>query len=293
MASCGVGVLQWNPLNTGEQDELFALASPAACGCRDKAIVSQRTDTHPRWQSEVREVDQSKLRSSRPTVPGLTGPCWAWRLSSALLGPRIRAVADPSQQPRLFDSGFLGSVYIGAVAGVAVLYFFPPELRLPGGESAPITYYDPVRLVALCLITGSASVSFLKALQARTLALLNEQKAQATEAAGKSQVDQLAQGLKGEAKAAVEAAVSEMELEASQRLAAASTQAVSETRTGDDNGAALAPKIAVAAELRRVHTELADKVAVAIEVDVEQRARVPRQAITAVAAPRDGEEEPP
>jgi hypothetical protein len=68
---------------------------------------------------------------------------------------------------------FWSSVFIGGVAAVAILYFFPPQevVEVPGGESGTMTVYSLSKLVALALIVGSAGSSFLLVMQNKTLAL--------------------------------------------------------------------------------------------------------------------------
>jgi hypothetical protein len=75
---------------------------------------------------------------------------------------------------RYFDLGFPANILVGAVAAVAILYFFPPSQQIvtenPGGEPTTTVEYDLTKLVALALIVGSAGSRFLAALQARTIA---------------------------------------------------------------------------------------------------------------------------
>lgn len=111
----------------------------------------------------------------------------------------------------LYDLGWLASVIVGAVAAVAILYFFPPVLNIEAnGQAATATLqYDLIKLVALSLITGSAGGSVLSALQARVLAKLNEQKAQSTRAVSETQLLQFGQVAKAETEAAVRSALEE------------------------------------------------------------------------------------
>lgn len=68
---------------------------------------------------------------------------------------------------------FWSSVFIGGVAAVAILYFFPPQevVEASGSEAGTITVYSLSKLVALALIVGSAGSSFLLVMQNKTLAL--------------------------------------------------------------------------------------------------------------------------
>ena len=103
---------------------------------------------------------------------------------------------------RYVDIGFPASIILGAVAAVAILYFFPPVVdRIRGGKT--VTEYDLVKLVALSVIVGSAGPAFLTASQSRVMSAINLQKAESAVEAGKAQVDQM----EASAKAAVEGAV--------------------------------------------------------------------------------------
>jgi len=79
-----------------------------------------------------------------------------------------------------FDLGFVSNVLLGAVASVAILYFFPPETQIitkgtDGGTSTSYTY-DLVKLVALSLIVGSAGPGFLSSIQSRLMGALDAQR---------------------------------------------------------------------------------------------------------------------
>jgi len=84
-------------------------------------------------------------------------------------------------------------VLLGAIAAVAILYFFPPEETIKettaGGVETTLQRYNLTKLVALALIVGSAGSSFLSAMQNRALALTNAQKAEAMTATGVQVVD--------------------------------------------------------------------------------------------------------
>jgi hypothetical protein len=81
---------------------------------------------------------------------------------------------------KTIDLGFLSNVLLGAVAAVAILYFFPPETQTittnDKGLSQVSYSYDLIKLVALSLIVGSAGPSFLSSIQGRLAGALNEQK---------------------------------------------------------------------------------------------------------------------
>jgi hypothetical protein len=115
---------------------------------------------------------------------------------------------------RFVDIGFPASLIIGAIAAVAILYFFPPVIEtVTSGEdgAAPETTreYDLVKLVALSLIVGSAGPAFLSTAQSRVMSALNAQRAGAAVETGKAQVDQVAESAKAAIPGAVQSAISE------------------------------------------------------------------------------------
>lgn len=109
-------------------------------------------------------------------------------------------------KPSYWDLGWVASVIIGAVTAVAILYFFPPELTITN-NGQPVVYFDVVQLVALSLISGSAGGSFLGAMQARTLARLNEQKAQKVKATAAEKVEQVGKAAEAGTENAVRSAL--------------------------------------------------------------------------------------
>jgi hypothetical protein len=115
---------------------------------------------------------------------------------------------------RLFDIGFPASLVLGAVAAVAILYFFPPttETVTPATETekaSTTVEYDLVKLVALALIVGSAGPRFLAAMQSRVLALLNAQKAETNRRTGKAEVERVAAAATAQAEVAVQKALAQ------------------------------------------------------------------------------------
>jgi hypothetical protein len=103
---------------------------------------------------------------------------------------------------RFVDIGFPASLILGAIAAVAILYFFPPvvEKIVAGENNAPpkTTHeYDVIKLVALSLIVGSAGPAFLATAQSRVLSAINAQRADTAVQTGKTQVDQVAESAKG------------------------------------------------------------------------------------------------
>ncbi|MFB2556772.1 hypothetical protein [Herbiconiux liangxiaofengii] len=86
---------------------------------------------------------------------------------------------------RHIDLGVFASVIVGAVAAVAALWVFPPDMKITvdaAGKSITSTTYDVIKLAGLSLIVGSAGGTFLAALQSRALLLVTTQKAKTTSA---------------------------------------------------------------------------------------------------------------
>lgn len=115
---------------------------------------------------------------------------------------------------RFVDIGFVASLILGAIAAVAILYFFPPVVQTvtAGTQGAPpkiTNEYDLVKLVGLSLIVGSAGPAFLSTAQSRVMSALNAQKADAAVEAGKTQIDQVAESAKAAVPGAVRKAVSQ------------------------------------------------------------------------------------
>jgi hypothetical protein len=113
---------------------------------------------------------------------------------------------------RYRDWGVWANIVIGAVAAVAALWVFPPEIETtvsesrpretrtegetgeptPGGGTSETTIeYDIIKVVGLSLIVGSAGSSFLSALQARALARVKEQEAEITRRVATDQIQTL------------------------------------------------------------------------------------------------------
>lgn len=101
----------------------------------------------------------------------------------------------PSRRGAFRDLGFWASVLIGAIAAVASLWVFPPEVHTTvtqGGRSTTTTTeYDLIKVVGLSLIVGSAGSSFLSALQARALAKVKAQEAEITRRVANEQISLL------------------------------------------------------------------------------------------------------
>ena len=84
---------------------------------------------------------------------------------------------------RYRDWGVWANIVIGAIAALAALWIFPPEIKTTvnaAGKSVTTTEYDVIKVVGLSLIVGSAGSSFLSAMQARALALVKDQEAKQT-----------------------------------------------------------------------------------------------------------------
>jgi hypothetical protein len=97
---------------------------------------------------------------------------------------------------RFVDIGFPASLILGAIAAVAILYFFPPVVETitagaNGAEPETTQEYDVVKLVALSLIVGSGGPAFLQTAQSRIIAAVNAQTAASKDEAGKTAVDQI------------------------------------------------------------------------------------------------------
>jgi hypothetical protein len=123
--------------------------------------------------------------------------------------------------PNYLDLGFFGSMFLGAVAAVAVSYFFTPETQVKvtqGGTEVIKTQWQIVKVLPLSLIVGSAGGAFLTAMQARVLARLKEQEAEATKKTAQAVIGQVATGTKQVATATATAAVEKLGATAEQTI---------------------------------------------------------------------------
>jgi hypothetical protein len=103
---------------------------------------------------------------------------------------------------------------LGAVAAVAISYFFTPEQQVKVGEGAAaivLTKWQIVKVIPLSLIVGSAGGAFLTAMQSRLLAQVNKQKAVAAEAAGQAGAAHMAVATKALARQAAELTAARVE----------------------------------------------------------------------------------
>ena len=78
---------------------------------------------------------------------------------------------DPKKAKECAGTIF-SSIFLGGIAAIAILYFFPPEETISTtvkGVTKVVKEYNLTKLVALALIVGSAGASFLLVLQKRAL----------------------------------------------------------------------------------------------------------------------------
>lgn len=125
-------------------------------------------------------------------------------IAAALL--ELRSAKDGKASGCGFGT-FMSSVFLGGVAAVAILYFFPPQENIPapGGAGGTVAVYNLTKLVALALIVGSAGTAFLLAMQARGLAALKAERTDATQATASEMI----KGLGDQASALAKAGVKE------------------------------------------------------------------------------------
>ena len=117
------------------------------------------------------------------------------------------------KESNLISIGFPSSLIVGAIAAVAVLYFFPPVVEkvvtsTQGAAPTIVSQYDLAKLVPLALIVGSAGPAFLATAQSRLMSALNAQKAGAAADTAKVQVDRIAASATAAVGSAVQSAVS-------------------------------------------------------------------------------------
>jgi hypothetical protein len=95
------------------------------------------------------------------------------------IGAGLLEIRRDSEKAKKSANTIISSVFLGGIAAIAILYFFPPEevvrSEMVNGVFKPIKEYDLTKLVALALIVGSAGASFLLVLQKRTLDLTDAQ----------------------------------------------------------------------------------------------------------------------
>jgi len=112
---------------------------------------------------------------------------WAIMLSLATLCGAIGGFAyellertRSAPQGQRSDKWWVANPFLGAVAAIAILYFFPPTTitvqQLESGVNSTTYEYDLVKLIALSIIVGSAGGSILTNMQARLVAGLSEER---------------------------------------------------------------------------------------------------------------------
>jgi hypothetical protein len=134
----------------------------------------------------------------------------------------------PAQKARYYDLGVFANVIVGAIAALAALWVFPPEVKTTitdAGKTVSTTEYDIIKVVGLSLIIGSAGSSFLSAMQARALALVKTQEARTTREVANAQLDQVA--------ASVEADAPKAEVTTQVRTAKAAMESVAASAAGN------------------------------------------------------------
>jgi hypothetical protein len=147
-------------------------------------------------------------------------------------GTGILSLPGTTKDTTLWRLGFPASLIVGAIAAVAILYFFPPVIEKViagknGGASETINEYELAKLVPLALIVGSAGPAFLSTTQSRLMSALNAQRADATADSAKAQVDQLAASAAVLSNSAVEAALAKHIPDATARTVKAIAQTTS------------------------------------------------------------------
>jgi hypothetical protein len=102
-------------------------------------------------------------------------------------------------------------VFLGAIAAVAILYFFPPTTTETSLSGETVSSYDLVKLVALALIVGSAGAAFLQAMQTRALALASAERTEATKATATEALEGLPKQAEKAAETGIEAAAMQIQ----------------------------------------------------------------------------------
>ena len=205
--------------------------------------------------------------------------------------------------PNYLDLGFLGSMFLGAVAAIAISYFFTPEVQVKAtehGTDVIKTQWQIVKVVPLSLIVGSAGGAFLTAMQARVVARLKEQETEATKKMAQAVIGQVGTGTKQVATAAATAAVEKLGTTAEQTVKQAAKETSPELVRQLDDLATGAPYEAEIREvvglpastttgehLERLHNakteavaEAAEKASAAIDEQVEAASKSLQEAMS-------------
>ena len=136
---------------------------------------------------------------------------------------------------RLVNLGFASSMVLGAVAAVAVSYFFTPEMQVRevvGNTAKVVTEWQIVKVIPLSLIVGSGGGAFLEAFRSRVLAQVNAQRVVATHEAGKAAVAQVAQVAKAAAAGQATGAAGRIVSGGSEAIADAAREVPTRVRVG-------------------------------------------------------------
>jgi hypothetical protein len=128
---------------------------------------------------------------------------------------------------RYLDIGFLASLIVGAIAAIAISYFFTPEVLVKetvNGSPAVITKWQIVKVIPLSILVGSAGGAFLDAMRKRVMGQLTSQKLAATQGAAETAVNQLAEAAKTANKGALATTRTQIMAEADKAIGAATEE---------------------------------------------------------------------
>jgi hypothetical protein len=124
---------------------------------------------------------------------------------------------------RYLDLGFLASMVLGAVAAIAIAYFFTPEVQIvEAGKS--VTKWQIAKLVPLSLIVGSAGGALLTAMQTSVSARVSEAKLESTRKIATAQLDTVSETAKSQVSNAAQVDPTSGERAAVEQAAADSIQ---------------------------------------------------------------------
>jgi hypothetical protein len=103
---------------------------------------------------------------------------------------------------RYLDLGVWANVIVGAIAAVAALAIFPPEVErivVQDNTTTTTLEYKLTQILSLSLVIGSAGSAFLSAFQARLLAMLKDQEAETTRRIAEGELNDLETAMSGPA----------------------------------------------------------------------------------------------